>query len=136
MAEYKLHCMHPSPGISHSTITFTANASYLCLKNVAADTEVHVLLVLALRLLGELVLRHFAAKGTSLLGAKVQGLELLVLVKLTHVSTLLKVDHGEHTGDILADRVTDKVSSGDNRIARTCGRSCSRRHRQPSGHED
>lgn len=96
----------------------------------------HLLLVLALRLQGELVLCHFAAKGTSLLGAKVQRLELLVLVKLTHVSTLLKVDHGEHTGDILADRVTDKVSSGDKRIARTCGRSCSRRHRQPSGHED
>ena len=96
----------------------------------------HVLLVLALRLLRELVLRHFAAKGTSLLGAKVQGLELLVLVKLTHVSTLLKVDHGEHTGNVLADRVTDKVSLGNNRIARTCGRSCSRHHRQPSGHGD
>ena len=109
---------------------------HLRLDDEAAGAKVNVLLVLALRLLRELVLRHFAAKGASLLGAKVQGLELLVLVKLTHVSTLLKVDHGEHTGNVLADRVTDKVSLGHNRIARTCGRSCSRHHRQPSGHED
>lgn len=78
---------------------------HLRLENVTTDTEVNILLMLALGPLRDLVLRHLPAKSAGLLWTEVKRLELLALVELTEVCALLLVHHSEHTGNVLADRV-------------------------------
>ena len=81
---------------------------HLRLENVTTDTEVNILLVLALGLLRDLVLRHRPAKSAGLLGTKIKRLELLALVELAHVRTLLEVNNSKNTRDVLADGVAKK----------------------------
>lgn len=81
---------------------------HLRLENVTTDTEVNILLVLALGPLRDLVLRHLPAKSAGLLWTEVKRLELLALVKLTHVRTLLEVDNSKNTRNVLADGVAEK----------------------------
>lgn len=78
---------------------------HLRLENVTTDTEVNILLVLALGPLRDLVLRHLPAKSAGLLWTEVKRLELLALVELTHVRTLLEVDNSKNTRNVLADGV-------------------------------
>lgn len=67
--------------------------------------EVDLLLSLALRLHGGLVLGHTAAELTGELGAEVKRKVLLVLVEETELGALVGVDDGENTSDRLADVV-------------------------------
>lgn len=105
---------------------------HLRLDDEAAGAKVNVLLVLALRDGLDLVLRELAAQSTGLLGTKVQRLVLLALVELTQVGTLLEVDHGQDTGNVLANRVAVMLVHCD--ITRTCEPACWTHHRPPSGH--
>lgn len=81
---------------------------HLRLENVTTDTEVNILLVLALGPLRDLVLRHLPAKSAGLLWTEVKRLELLALVELTHVRTLLEVDNSKNTRNVLADGAAEK----------------------------
>ena len=64
-----------------------------------------LLLSLALRLHGRLVLGETAAELTGELGAEVKRKVLLVLVEETELGSLLGVDDGQDTGNRLADVV-------------------------------
>ena len=78
---------------------------HLRLENVTTDTEVNILLVLALGPLRDLVLRHLPAKSAGLLWTEVKRLELLALVELTQARALLEVDDREGASNVLAHRV-------------------------------
>lgn len=82
-----------------------ASVMHLRLDDEAAGAKVNLLLVLALRRGLGLVLRELATESAGLLGAQVQGLVLLTLVKLAQVRALLEVDHRQDTGNVLANSV-------------------------------
>lgn len=75
------------------------------LDGVFALGEVLLALLRLLQLPGGVLRGEAAADGTSLLGAEVEGQELLVLVEQAELVSLLGVDDGQDTGDRLAEVV-------------------------------
>ena len=86
--------------------SFSRIAKHAYLDSELAHRESSLLLIL---LFGLQVQRMFGERttlGAGLLGTKVEGLVLLVLVELAEVVALRVLDDGEETGDVLAHIAT------------------------------
>jgi hypothetical protein len=81
---------------------------HLSLDSILAKREMGFLLLLTNSLLGLLKRSQGSAHSTGLLDTKVQGDELLLLVKETELFTLGLVDNSQNTGNVLASFSTKK----------------------------